>query len=357
MPRLSLGSTIAQLTKAHRNWQKYVPDLSALSNLKPSLPAKAEKRSTKGGRLQEMTGFGSNPGALRMLAHIPKTAQAHPALVVVLHGCTQTATGYDHNSGWSKLADDHGFAVLFPEQVAGNNANTCFNWFQPEDTKRDQGEAQSIRQMIEHLITQRKVDRRRIFITGLSAGGAMANAMLATYPEVFAAGAVIAGLPYGCAGNVMEALTAMKAAPHRTHAEWGDAVRQAAGGRDPSTASWPAISVWHGAGDRVVSLSNGRAIASQWTDVHGLKETVFAEKILAPNVTQRRWGSNASQPSVELITITGLGHGTPIDPEGKSGEKSGIEGPFMLDAGISSTLVMARQWGLVPAKKLQASAS
>ena len=343
MMRRGLGTAIADLAKARRNWQKYLPDLPGLTALRPHATAAPGKKSASSSRLKEITGFGDNPGALRMLSYVPRHARPHPALVVVLHGCTQTAAGYDLNSGWSKLADDHGFLLLYPEQRRENNANTCFNWFLPDDIARERGEARSIRQMIERMAIDHKIDRRRIFITGLSAGGAMASVMLATYPEVFAGGAIIAGLPFGCAGSVMEALTAMKTAPRRTAGEWGSAVRAASGHAGP----WPAICVWHGAGDRVVSLSNGRAIASQWTDVHGLKETVFTEKVLAPDVTQRQWGDAGGEANVELVTIKGLAHGTPIDPEGRSGEKSGVIGPFMLDAGISSTLVMGRKWGLV----------
>ncbi|TIL83807.1 MAG: PHB depolymerase family esterase, partial [Mesorhizobium sp.] len=110
-------------------------------------------------------------------------------LVVVLHGCTQTAAGYDDGSGWSQLADQEGFTLLFPEQQRANNPNLCFNWFVPGDTKRNGGEALSIRQMIGAVVVEYGLDRKRIFITGLSAGGAMTSVMLACYPEVFAGGA------------------------------------------------------------------------------------------------------------------------------------------------------------------------
>ena len=85
--------------------------------------------------LVEITHFGSNPGALKMFAFVPEHLQRAPALVVVLHGCGQTAAGYDFGTGWSTLAERYGFALLMPEQQASNNANTCFNWFNPEDTR------------------------------------------------------------------------------------------------------------------------------------------------------------------------------------------------------------------------------
>ena len=133
--------------------------------------------------------------------YLPENLPEGAPLVVVLHGCTQSAAGYDRGSGWSQLADQAGFALLFAEQQRANNPNLCFNWFLPTDTKRNFGEALSIRQMIETLVLAHGLDRKRIFVTGLSAGGAMASVMLATYPEVFAGGAIIAGLPYGSAND------------------------------------------------------------------------------------------------------------------------------------------------------------
>jgi feruloyl esterase len=182
-------------------------------------------------RLTEVTGFGSNPGALRMFKYVP--ADPQPALVVVLHGCTQTAASYDFGAGWSTLADRHGFVLLLPEQQPANNANNCFNWFLADDIERGQGEAMSIRQMVEKMIVDHGIDRRRVFVTGLSAGGAMTSVMLATYPEVFAAGAIIAGLPYGTATNAKEAFESMGQVRARSAREWGDLVRAASPHKGP----------------------------------------------------------------------------------------------------------------------------
>jgi phosphoribosyl-ATP pyrophosphohydrolase len=96
-------------------------------------------------RLSDLTQFGLNPGNLRARVYIPTGLPAGAPLVVVLHGCTQTAAGYDHGSGWSSVADRYGFAVLYPEQQRANNPNLCFNWFRPGDCRRDAGEPLSIR--------------------------------------------------------------------------------------------------------------------------------------------------------------------------------------------------------------------
>src|SRR5918994_3299526 len=100
----------------------------------------------------EVFGFGSNPGNLRMLSYVPEGLPAGVPLVVVLHGCTQTAIGYGLGSGWLMLAEELGFALLLPEQRRVNNRNGCFNWFKPDDIERDRGEAQSIVQMIDHMV-------------------------------------------------------------------------------------------------------------------------------------------------------------------------------------------------------------
>jgi len=188
---------------------RHFPKLSAFNGLA------GYGRSSAHSPLTEINDFGSNPGALRMFSFVPEHLSPSPALVVVLHGCGQTAAGYDLGTGWSTLAERYGFALLMPEQQASNNANTCFNWFNPEDISRDGGEAGSIRQMIARMASDHNIDSRRIYVTGLSAGGAMTSVMLATYPELFAGGAVIAGLPYGIASNVREALSGMMQSPSR----------------------------------------------------------------------------------------------------------------------------------------------
>src|SRR3954452_16861267 len=216
--------------------------------------------------LTEVIRFGTNPGNLRMFAFVPDRLPPSRPLVLVLHGCTQTAAGYDEGTGWSTLAERYGFALVFAQQKRANNLRTCFNWFQPEDVGRDRGEALSIRQMVEHMVERHRLGRGQAYVTGLSAGGAMTMVMLAAYPDVFAGGAVIAGLPYGCVGNAREALACMFQGCARSAEDWGDRVRAAAGRRGP----WPKLSVWHGTADMTVAPLNAQEIVKQWTNVHGL---------------------------------------------------------------------------------------
>ncbi|KPF71225.1 hypothetical protein IP69_07160 [Bosea sp. AAP35] len=286
-------------------------------------------------RLSEVTSFGSNPGALRAHAYLPDVLPRNAPLVVVLHGCTQSAADYDHGSGWSQLADRHGFALLFPEQQRENNPNLCFNWFLPNDIGRDGGEAASIAQMIAALVDAHALDRRRVFITGLSAGGAMAVAMLASYPEVFASGAILAGLPFGCAATVPEALQRMRGQGLPSEAALVGAVKGASSHR----GEWPTISVWHGLQDHTVVPTNGEAIVSQWLGVHGL-DAAPSETLQVSGHDRRIWRDRKGVAKVEAFAIERAGHGTPLD----GADGIGVSGAFMLDAGISSTRHIAAFW-------------
>ena len=314
------------------------PAMQAMGAM-PGMPGAASGTPSAGGSLEELTWSGSNPGNLRGYLHVPVAVDARPALVVVLHGCTQTAAGYDAGSGWSRLADQHGFLVLFPEQQRGNNPNLCFNWFSPEDTGRDGGEALSIRQMVEAVARDHDVDPARIFVTGLSAGGAMTSVMLATYPDLFAGGAIIAGLPYGSAASVVQALDRMRGHGGADASGLARAVEGASAHRGP----WPIVSIWHGSADNTVHPSNAAAILAQWQAVHGLDDAV-AEADQVDGYRHRLWRDAAGRPTIEEYDIAGMGHGTPLDPRGS--EAGEVAGPHMLDVGISSTTRIAEFWGL-----------
>lgn len=289
--------------------------------------------------LETVADFGPNPGALTMHVYVPARLEKRPPLVVVLHGCQQTAEGYDIGSGWSKLADRGGFPVLYPEQQGRNNPRHCFNWFDPEKTKRDAGEAGSIQAMIAKAVQLYGVDPRRIFICGLSAGGAMTGVMLATYPGLFKAGAIIAGLPYGAATSVNEAIDAMFNGRTKSAKAWGDLVR-AAGGRP---RRWPNIAIWHGSADAAVKPVNAGELVKQWTNVHGIGAAgpVCEQTGL---VSRRSWADASGKPRVLEYMIAGMGHGTPVN--GLGGEDDGAAGAFFLPSGLWSSLRIAQDWGL-----------
>jgi poly(hydroxyalkanoate) depolymerase family esterase len=290
--------------------------------------------------LKLLTDFGSNPGNLRMLAYAPEALPAGAPVVIALHGCCQNANEYDRGAGWSALADRLGFLVVYPEQQPINNPKNCFSWFLPGDIARGKGETLSIHQMVEYAIEKFGADREKVFVTGLSAGGAMAVVMLATYPETFAGGAIIAGLPYECAKNVNEAFEAMFTDRHCSPRVLGDRVRAAS----KHDGAWPKISIWHGSADPIVKPSNAEQIVQQWTDVHSLSATPSYEELIGAH-THKVWNDPDGDRVIEVFSISGMAHGVPLDLN-MEGENCGAVGPFFLDTGISSTHHIANFWGL-----------
>lgn len=293
------------------------------------------------GRVSEMGGFGSNPGALRMLTYAPPRLPAGRPLVVVLHGCGQDAARFAGDAGWLDLARQHRLALLLPEQTSANNRGLCFNWYRPEDVRRGGGEAMSIRQMLRLAVKKYRSDPRQVFVAGFSAGGGMAAAMLAAYPAVFAGGGVAAGMPVGSARTQMQALLGMRRGnPLRLRRYLAANVRAAAPSR--ATRAWPRLSIWQGARDQTVNPDNAEALAAQWSELHGWGAQPNAVDEPARGVHRRAWG-RAARPAVELWTLDDVAHGFPVDPGMPGG---GRVGPWVVEAGLSAAQRMATFWGL-----------
>ncbi len=280
-----------------------------------------------------------NPAGLRMLVHIPDHLAPGAPLVVVLHGCGQTAAEHAARAGWLALADRYRFAVLAPEQTLVNNFNRCFNWHRANDGLHPSAETSSILAMIDRAIALYRTDPRRVFITGLSAGGAMAMAVLAVAPRRFAAAAVVAGVPFGVAGNLIEAMGAMRRAAAAAAVRAGRSLRPRMIGIEP-----PRLAIWQGAADEVVDPANADAIAAQWAAACGLDNA--PERVDAgPGMTRRVWrATGGRQAIIEETLVAGLGHGTPIGSFGPGAV--GAAGRFMLQAAVSAPRDICQFWGI-----------
>ncbi|MEU5509328.1 extracellular catalytic domain type 1 short-chain-length polyhydroxyalkanoate depolymerase [Streptomyces fungicidicus] len=291
--------------------------------------------------LQEVTGFGSNPGALKMYRYVPDGLPAGRPVVVALHGCTQNAAGYATGTGWTTLADRWGFSVVLPQQQSGNNSSQCFNWFQDADIRRGQGEAASVAQMVDRQLADVSGNASRVYVTGLSAGGGMTSVMMAAYPEKFAAGGVVAGLPYGCAQAAGSPFVCMYVGATQTPAQWGDRVRAA---RPGYTGPWPALTVLHGTADYTVKPVNMTDLVEQWTDVQGADRTADVSDTVAGHPHQIFRGPDG-KAVVETYSIDGMGHGQPVDP-GSGTEQCGTAGAYFLDVGLCAAHRLGKAWQL-----------
>ncbi len=290
--------------------------------------------------LTEVTGFGSNPGNLQMFKYVPAGLPQGAPLVVALHGCSQGAANYDDETGWVLLADRWKFALLLPQQQSSNNSTRCFNWFEAGDIARGQGEALSIKQMIDRMGTDHGIASTRVYVTGLSAGGGFVAVMLATYPEVFAGGAIVAGIPYNCGTGLTNAFSCMNPGSDLSPTAWANKVRAATS----YTGPWPIVSIWHGDADTTVRPANLTEAMEQWTAVHGIDQTPEVSDTVA-GVPHRVYKNGAGKALVETWLVPGMGHGTPVDP-GAGATQCGAAGAFILDVDVCSSYYIARFFGL-----------
>ncbi|PKN03404.1 hypothetical protein CVU75_02395 [Candidatus Dependentiae bacterium HGW-Dependentiae-1] len=319
---------------------------------------------------KEVTNFGTNPANLKMYQYVPagmSTTEPAP-LIVVFHGCSQNATGYSTDSGWKELAEKFKFYVVFPEQNKTESSATktgnqygCFNWAgyygDMDDLVRGKRGNQSVIEMVNYIKDRYPVNNNKVFVTGLSAGAAMANVMLATWPDVFAAGAPMAGIPYYCATSVDSAYgcmginssfqprtgtgcesmeACMDPALKKTAPQWGDMVRTK-GFPAGYTGRLPRVMVWQGFKDQYVDDDNQAEIVKQWTNVHGIDQTPdFTGTLKSSNKHAYKEYKDANgKVLVATIEIPDMKHAISVDP-GTGEDQGGKVNSNMLSGGYST---------------------
>lgn len=186
-------------------------------------------------------------------------------VVMMLHGCTQDPDDFAAGTQMNALADQEGFLVVYPEQPSSANANKCWNWFEPAHQVRGQGEPAMLNAIIDEVKNEYNVHHRRVYVAGLSAGGAMAVIMGATYPDVFAGIGVAAGLEYEAATNLTDALVAMQVGGPDPRVQGHAAYRAMQG-----VARRMPVIVFHGLGDLTVNPVNAEQVVVQWAKTNDL---------------------------------------------------------------------------------------
>ncbi|MDP3500420.1 MAG: PHB depolymerase family esterase [Myxococcales bacterium] len=263
--------------------------------------------------LDAVTGFGSNPGNLLMYRFVPTGLARGRPLVVLLHGCGETATSFSTSSGFEAQATQRQFALVLPQQQFLNNVQTCFNWFEAGNQRRDSDELLSIKQMVDRMVTDVGSDPQQVFIAGFSAGAAQVTNLLATSPDRFRAGAIAAGISFKCTETVFGASSCLSGGSPsntdggtRTTAERAEDVRRAF---PTFTGLYPRVAVWQGASDLFVSPPSAAALVNQWTAVHGIDQTADGTQPITSGGTRTFFRASAGSVAlVELNEVPGLGH-------------------------------------------------
>lgn len=277
--------------------------------------------------------FGDNPGELTASYYQPELVNGDT--VVLLHGCVQNGETLAINSGFLSLAKTHKFNLLVAQQSEKNNIKSCFNWFSKQDTNKNSGELLSLKNIISHY--KSVADSKRLYVVGISAGGAMTAALLVNYPELFTAGAIIAGLPFPCADNLTKAISCMRQGPAETPQELANFATK----KHPTNTKWPRLSVLTSKIDEVVNPKNSLYLAEQWAFL--AKTPKPTQVIHQPSYKLTQWQNEQKQVVIDLIEIDISGHGMTVNPHLKNG---GTEGLYLLKSELASAKKIIQLWQL-----------
>jgi poly(hydroxyalkanoate) depolymerase family esterase len=269
-------------------------------------------------------------------------------LIVMLHGCTQSADDFAAGTQMNLLADAHGFLVAYPEQAAQANASKCWNWFNPQDQQRGAGEPSLIAGIAGEVARQHDADPQRIFVAGLSAGAAMAVVLGETYPELFAGVGAHSGLPYGSAHDIPSALAAMKGG-RSAMSKLKGVSGAAAVPRSKVVHAVPVI-VFHGDRDHTVKQTNGARIAQQASDAYDAQagnralqiNTQSGVALGSQKFSRTVYTDARGQTRIESWTLHGAGH---------AWSGGSASGSFTDSSGLDASAEMVRFFLTLPSAR------
>jgi poly(hydroxyalkanoate) depolymerase family esterase len=264
---------------------------------------------------------------MRYRLFVPRVAQESAPLLVALHGCTQSAADFAAGSRLDEVAGDRGMFVLYPELPQGANPQGCWNWFLPEHQRREFGEPQQILDRIAFVCDRYPIDRKRIYLTGMSAGGAMAAILAEQAPDIVAGAAIVAGVALKVAHDVRSGFVAMRGFPLSSLAD----ITGRVGIRGKHLYGAMRVLVWSGSDDAFVHSSNAVVLARQFAQLLGVDQKLETER--SGRIAFERWRDRSGRLRVELWQVDGLGHawsggslrGSFTDPRGPDASTAIVE--------------------------------
>ncbi|MGW3605813.1 extracellular catalytic domain type 1 short-chain-length polyhydroxyalkanoate depolymerase [Micromonospora sp. NPDC005161] len=261
--------------------------------------------------LTQVTGFGTNPTNLQMHLYVPDRVATRPAVLLALRYCTGSGPAYHSGTQYASLADRYGFIVIYPSVT---RSSLCWDVSSPQALRRGGGsDPVGLMSMVDYVRQRYAADPARIFATGTSSEAMMTNVLLGDNPDVFAAGASFAGVPFGCfatGGGSEWNSECANGQLIRTPQQWGDLVREAYPGY---TGRRPRMQIWHGTNDETLRYPNFGEQVKQWTNVHGLSQTPTYTDSPQTGYTRTRYGSSGGTAPVEAISMQGVSHNLPVD--------------------------------------------
>jgi poly(hydroxyalkanoate) depolymerase family esterase len=260
--------------------------------------------------------FTAPAGSRDYKLYLPRNRSAGSVpLIVMLHGCTQEPDDFAIGTGMNALAEEFGFLVAYPSQPATANPSSCWNWFAPKDQLRGAGEPSIIAGLTQEIVARHDVDSRRVYVAGLSAGGAMATVMAATYPDVYAAVGVHSGLPYRAAVDVVSAFAAMR----------GDSFPgQPTNAGDPGLAGGVRVIVFHGDADPTVHPSNAARIVEAYDHLDDDFKERASGVVGGRSFTRTTIRGHDGSSRLEHWLVQGAGHAwSGGNPEGSYADAAG----------------------------------
>ncbi len=265
--------------------------------------------------LTEQINFGSNPGNLKLFYYNKQISIQQKPLVVVLHGCGQTAKQIDVITLWSNVAEQNNFTVIYPQQKITNNPNLCFNWFKDSNQNLND-ETKSIYEMIRFAIDSLNIDTTKIFVYGVSAGANVTQILCANLPWLINSAAILAGTPYKVATG-FNAIKLIGKTIIKTDDEWGSLVRL----QNPEyKGKYPTIILMHGTNDFIANYAYCNQSIKQWLNVHNVKnEPLFIKNYLETTqpVIKYFFGNDSIHNALIFYKIENFGHKIPVDNDYK----------------------------------------